>query len=159
MHFDDTFCIHDVFRGLGDDLFRIGQLYNDECSVDFGVSLNDLISTELTARGYLSAGCSHPVTIYSGEGKDTYDVLHNKCNLELDGGSGDDLFIVRSFIQVAVDGSIEDLQRGNTTIRGGDGVDEFYIASHEDPTEDMPSYISNNFVDVDGGECSIFFAI
>jgi hypothetical protein len=50
-----------------------------------------------------------------------------------------------------MDGSLDDPQLGNATLRGGEDVDVFYVASHHDPTEDMPVYIVNNFVDIDGG--------
>lgn len=76
-----------------------------------------------------------------------------KCNIELDGERGRDVFFVRSFIWVInpEDGSIEAPSLGNATIRGGEDVDDFYIASHNDPVEDMPPYIVNNYVDIDGG--------
>lgn len=152
MYFDDTFCIYDVFGGDDNDSFYIGQLYNDERMAASGVSTIDPIATTLTARGFLSDGCSHPVTIYSGKGNDTFDVHRNKCNIELDGEMGNDAFVVRSFIYVTAEGnSPQELQLGNATIRGGEGVDQFYVAGHDDPLQGMPSYISNHFVDVDGG--------
>ena len=45
---------------------------------------------------------------FTGQGNDFFDVLRNKCNMELDGESGNDVFIVRSFI----DGSLEDQTLG-----------------------------------------------
>lgn len=45
----------------------------------------------------------------SGDGEDSFDVLRNKCILDLNGESGDDSFVVRSFIMaVADDGSLEE---------------------------------------------------
>ena len=153
MYFDDTFCIIDVFGGDDNDSFYVGQMFNDDRTESYGITEYDSIATTLTARGYLSDGCSHPVTLYGGNGNDFYDILRNKCNIELDGERGRDVFVVRSFIWVInpEDGSIEAPSLGNATIRGGEDVDDFYIASHNDPVEDMPPYIVNNYVDIDGG--------
>ena len=72
--------------------------------------------------------------------------------MEIDGELDDDIFVVRSFIMVENGvGSMEDPKLGNTTIRGGEGADVFYVSSHDDPMADMPVYIANNFVDIDGG--------
>lgn len=49
----------------------------------------------------------------SGSGDDKYDILRNKCVLDLNGESGEDSFVVRSFIMaVANDGSLEELAPG-----------------------------------------------
>jgi hypothetical protein len=47
--------------------------------------------------------------LYSpGHGEDFYDILRNKCILDLNGEAGDDSFVVRSFVMVvADDGSLE----------------------------------------------------
>lgn len=48
-----------------------------------------------------------------GHGDDAYDILRNGCNLELDGESGDDVFVVRSFAVVeAEDNSMDDPRLG-----------------------------------------------
>lgn len=55
-----------------------------------------------------------------GDGNDSFNVLQNKCNMELNGESGDDHFNVRSFMVIAEDGSVEAPELGNTTnIDGG----------------------------------------
>lgn len=69
MFFDDTFCIYDVIGGDGNESFHIGQLYNDSRITAYGISPIDPITTTLTARGYLSDGCSHPVTLNGGKWK------------------------------------------------------------------------------------------
>jgi hypothetical protein len=88
-------------------------MYNDDRTAAYGVSTIDPIKTTLTTKGYLSDGCSHPITLNGGSGNDAYDVLRNKCILDLNGESGDDAFVVRSFIMaVADDGSLEDPNLG-----------------------------------------------
>ena len=67
-----------------------------------------------SARGYVSDGCSHPITLNGGDGNDFYDVLRNKCSMDLNGESGNDTFVFRSFIMVVADngGSLEDPMLG-----------------------------------------------
>lgn len=48
----------------------------------------------------LRANCSRIADglSYLGDGDDQVNVLHNKCNVYIDGGIGNDTFVVRSFI-------------------------------------------------------------
>lgn len=71
-------------------------MYNGVRNESYGV--REEIDVTLTTKGYLSDGCSHPVTINGGYGGDFFDVLRNTCILDLNGESGDDSFTVRSFI-------------------------------------------------------------
>ena len=63
-------------------------MFNSERNETYGVSTGDPIAWTLTTKGFLSDGCSHPVSIYGGHGDDTFDVLRNKCVLDLNGDSG-----------------------------------------------------------------------
>lgn len=56
-------------------------MFNDDRTEKYGVSTADPIKTTLTTKGYLSDGCSHPVTINGGYGNDFFDILRNKCIL------------------------------------------------------------------------------
>ena len=50
---------------------------------------------------------------FLGVGDDIFDVLRNKCILDLNGESGDDSFVVQLFVMaVAYDGSLEDPSLG-----------------------------------------------
>ena len=88
VHFDDTIGIMDVFGGKGNDTFKVGQMFNSERNETYGVSTDDPIDWTLTTKGFLSDGCSHDVTINGGYGNDAFDVLRNKCILDLNGESG-----------------------------------------------------------------------
>lgn len=66
VHFDDTICTMDVFGGNENDSFHIGQMYFDNRTAVYGISTNDPIMTTLTTKGYLSDGCSHPITLNGG---------------------------------------------------------------------------------------------
>ena len=70
-------------------------MFNDARNETYGVSTSDFIDTTLTTKGYLSDGCSHPVTINGGYGNDVFDVLRNKCILDLNGESGNDVSLVQ----------------------------------------------------------------
>lgn len=78
----------DVFGGKGNDTFKVGQMFNSERNETYGVSTDDPIDWTLTTKGFLSDGCSHPVTINGGYGNDIFDVLRNTCILDLNGESG-----------------------------------------------------------------------
>ena len=108
----------DVFGGNDTDSFFIGQMFNDDSSPR-GVSTEDPVRTTLTTKGYLSDGCTHPVTINGGYGGDYFDILRNKCILDLNGESGDDSFTVRSFIAVVTDsGDLLYNTTGKTNLHG-----------------------------------------
>ncbi len=142
------------------DSFKIGQMFNSERNETYGVSIDDPIKYTLTTKGFLSDGCSHPVTINGGYGNDTFDVLRNKCVLDLNGDSDNDSFVVRSFaapeilvngtlsdetfkINIKPCGSTADEDRGENFTCGDNSV------AIELPGD--PDYLVNSLVDIDGG--------
>ena len=151
-----------VDGGPNRDEFRFGQMFNSERSNETsGVSTEDYIKTTLTTKGYLSDGCTHPVTVNGDKGNDFFDVLRNKCFLDLNGMSGDDGFVVRSFIAaIAEDGTLVDPKLGKVKAAGGDDTDivEVIGDSSQNLTDFFslrentdPDYLVNSLVDVDGG--------
>ena len=66
------------------------QMFNSKRTAHW---VDDPIDTTLTTKGYLSDGCSHPVSIYGYFGNDFFDVLRNKCILDLNGESGESLLV------------------------------------------------------------------
>ena len=62
-------------------------------------SLNpqDIFGTVATTRGWLSAGASQPLVAVGDVGDDVFTVYSNQAPLRLEGGDGNDLFIVRGF--------------------------------------------------------------
>ncbi len=122
------------------------------------------IETTLTTRGYLSDGCppDRPLSINGVYGPDFFDVLRNRCVLDLNGESGDDSFTVRSFLLARrIDTDDWGYDTENITLSGGfsinnstnssgaleDGNDSFVV---ENP-EELPDYVVNSLVDIDGG--------
>jgi hypothetical protein len=76
VHFDDTFAVMDVFGGDEKDSFFVGQMFNDDRTTAYGVSTTDPIQTTLTTKGYLSDGCSHPITVNGGK-QTEYDYFNH----------------------------------------------------------------------------------
>ena len=109
--------------------------------------MNDPIITTLTTKGYLSNGNSHSINIRGMFGDDLFDVARNLQPLDLDGNSGDDLFVIRSFIALVInsDGTTSDPALGELKLGGSDGNDSFDIRGND------PDYVVNSLVDVDGG--------
>jgi hypothetical protein len=108
------------------------------------VLVNDPITTTLTTQGYLSDGNSHPITLNGEYGDDFFDVLRNQQLLDLNGGSGDEIFVVRSFVnlEVAKNGSLSAPNLGKLKLAGGDGTDTFDFKGED------PDYVTNSLVDV-----------
>jgi hypothetical protein len=135
-------------------------MFNSERNETYGVSTADPISYTLTTKGFLSDGCSHPVTINGGYGNDTFDVLRNRCVLDLNGDSGDDSFVVRSFAapEILPSGELRNTT-GNVTIKTCDpsaaiGSNGNYTCGNNNIAVDAPAnpdYLVNSLVDIDGG--------
>ncbi|MFL6033492.1 MAG: hypothetical protein ACJ74I_00290, partial [Gaiellaceae bacterium] len=112
---DDNSTITTLDGGLGNDKFRIGQIYglqrdtlaaaanpvsSDGLTRDTtGGSLNpqDVFATVATTRGWLSAGASQPLVAEGDKGDDEFIVYSNQAPLRLEGGDDNDLFVVRGF--------------------------------------------------------------
>lgn len=100
---------------------------------------------------------------------DFFDVLRNKCILDLNGESGDDAFTVRSFIAVIGIGGELIYDAGKATLTGGDsdcgdegsedfdasncisGGDDMFQIVDPPVADDLPDYVVNSLVDIDGG--------
>lgn len=133
--------------------FRFGQMYKSPRDADAGVADADPIYVTNTTKGYLSDGNSHKITVNGGNGGDTFDVLRNKDILDLNGQSGNDIFVVRSFVHLEYeDGDkttapdLEDLG-----VNAGEDDDLMDIKGDFSAKEDDPDYVVNSLVDIDGG--------
>eukprot|EP00957_Ditylum_brightwellii_P198274 15108763-Ditylum_brightwellii.AAC.1 len=73
-------------------------MYNSDCAnkAESRVSTNDPITTTPAAKGYLSDGCHalYSITINSDGGDDMFDMLCNKCTLDLNGEGSSDLLLL-----------------------------------------------------------------
>ena len=121
-------------------------MFNSERNESYGVSIADPIQYTLTTKGFLSDGCSHPVTINGGYGNDTFDVLRNKCILDLNGDSDNDSFVVRSFAAATGNITIKACDKNASDSNYTCGDNRFAV---EPPAN--PDYLVNSLVDIDGG--------
>lgn len=139
-------------------------MFNAERNETYGVSVDDPIEWTLTTKGYLSDGCSHPITINGGFGDDSFDVLRNKCVLDLNGNSDNDNFVVRSFaaLPLTEDGNIineTDIENDiaihvcNETLSANETVSGYTCGDNKVAVEPPanPDYLVNSLVDIDGG--------
>ena len=129
---DDNSTITTLNGGAGDDKFNVGQLYGEG---DGHISFNTEFTPTLTdtTRGMLSNGVSYATTINGGSGGDTFQILRNVAVLQLNGESGDDMFIVRTFLKEG-----DDTSDANTGINSGGGTN-------------VVQYVVNAPVSIDGG--------
>src|SRR3954454_6950419 len=118
----------------GNDIFEIGQLYY---LYSIGIDPADLVAT---TRGDLSAGVSFPTVINGGTGEDFFEVFHNLAELQLNGEAGDDTFVLRTFIEVDKQTTVnagqgQDLvqyvMNAPVLINGGDGFDKVIVIGTE----------------------------
>lgn len=135
-------------------------MFNSERNESYGVSVDDPITYTLTTKGFLSDGCSHPVTINGGYGDDSFDVLRNKCILDLNGDSDNDNFVVRSFAapEILPDGKLSNETFDVAVKVCGSSADdvreEDYTCGDNNVNVEVPAnpdYLVNSLVDIDGG--------
>jgi hypothetical protein len=132
-------------------------MFNSERNETYGVSIDDPIEYTLTTKGFLSDGCSHPVTINGGYGNDFFDVLRNKCVLDLNGDSDNDSFVVRSFAapEILANGTLSDETFKIGLKPCGSNADEENFTCGDNrilvEVPANPDYLVNSLVDIDGG--------
>jgi Ca2+-binding RTX toxin-like protein len=127
---DDTTTLVTARGEAGNDFFQVGQIFKSPRAAAAGVESADAFETILTTRGLLTNGISVSATLDGGDGMDEFVVFRNRAVLNLEGGSGDDLFTIRSFAEEGSHAS---------TVAGGGGAD-------------IVQYVSNAAVNVTGGD-------
>lgn len=132
---DSTFTLN-VDGGEGADSFRIGQVYNASRSNPSLPAISQ-VTTTLTTRGHLSNGNGQPAILSGGRGEDTFRVYRNMGTLQLNGGAGDDVFVVQAFALAETPGVIDE-NLGMTTVASDEGSDTI-------------QYTVNAPVNIDGG--------
>ncbi len=101
-------------------------------AINAAIAFQAGLGEALDGIAYVSDGVRHATTVFGGDGKDLFNVYHNKGTLRLEGEAGNDEFIVRAF--VTVDLSVQ----ADTEINGGGGADTI-------------NYAINAPVSIDGG--------
>ena len=99
----------------------------------------------------MSNGNSHLVSRNGLAGNDFFDVLRNQATADSNGISGDDSFVVRSFVQIiSEDGSLSN-SSGTEEVRlsGEEGNDFYEVVGYEGQV--LHAFVVNSLVDVDGG--------
>ncbi len=133
---DDTRAPITINAGAGNDFFQVGQLYQSRRTPELAnVLAQDVFATIETTKGWLSNGISNPMTINGGSGEDLFIVFHNLAVLTLNGGDDNDTFLIQAF---ALAGSQEDT-RELTDLSGDAGAD-------------LIQYAVNAPVNINGGD-------
>ena len=174
--FDDNSSLTTVNGGSGNDTFQIGQLLGGEV----GFTLD--VDTELTevTWGQLTNGVSYSTTINGGGGNDLFNVYHNLAVVQLNGDSGDDTFVIRTFLGIDENTSIDSghgrdlieyIWNAPVSINGGAGFDTVVIIGTEADDEFVitadgvygagryVAFIGVEQLDVDGAEGDDIFNV
>jgi Ca2+-binding RTX toxin-like protein len=98
--FVDDAAVPTTLRGsVGMDTFQIGQQFNSPRDANANLQPEDFFLVDQTSLGtYISAGISGTMSVYGGDGDDTFTVLRNQEVLSLFGENGDDTFIIKAFL-------------------------------------------------------------
>ena len=88
MNIVETPCNLTVNTAGGDDVIRVGVLYESE---------PDGISTIHTSKGWGSAGAVHTLKINTGDGDDRVEMNFATGEVIFSGGEGDDLFYIQEY--------------------------------------------------------------
>jgi len=132
---DDNSAPTTLNGGAGSDSFQIGQLFGTDRVPPTNVAAGDQITTIHTTRGYVSVGATYAVTANGGGAPvngvpltttDTFIMYHNDATVSLNGGGGDNLFVVQAF---ALFGSHNpDPSQQQTNVNGGNGANTIEYA-------------------------------
>ncbi|MBD2449019.1 DUF4347 domain-containing protein [Nostoc sp. FACHB-152] len=139
---DNNWTQTTVKGGLGNDSFQVGQVFKTERDVaKANLAFEDEFATTQTTRGFLSNGVSFTTTIEGEAGEDTFVVFRNTATLDLAGGDGNDLFVIRSFAEEGSSDSAVDAGAGADTVEyvvnaalnitGGAGIDTLRVIGTE----------------------------
>ncbi len=99
-YLDDTTVPTTINGGTGNNAFQVGQVFQSPRLANANLPTADQFDTTLTSRGYLSNGISAPTTINGGTGTDSYIGYNNQASLSLNGGGGNNTFVIRSFVKL-----------------------------------------------------------
>ncbi|MEW6157779.1 MAG: hypothetical protein AB1813_10120, partial [Verrucomicrobiota bacterium] len=133
---NDTGAGTAVYLGSGNDTIVIGfvpqinDAGNTNVEYPFGLPIAD--------TNNMTNGNSHVMSVYGEEGNDEFEVNHNKAEQFLNGGNGDDTFVINTFLTLKENpGRPEDVTN-LATLFGGDGANRY-------------SYLQNAPVTIAGG--------
>jgi hypothetical protein len=118
------------------------------CVLVFSTLKRANLSHELTfiVAPFNDEGNSHTIVLNGQGGEDYFDIVRNTQLLDLNGDSGNDVFVIRSFLALRIiEGVIQDSDTGDVKAHGGKDNDFFEIG------DTVTSYVVNAGVDVDGG--------
>ncbi|HVZ63437.1 MAG TPA: LEPR-XLL domain-containing protein, partial [Lacunisphaera sp.] len=122
---DETTTAGTIYGEAGADSFTVGRILTAA-----GTPAPTGIDTIATTRGHLSYGNRADLSLRGGDNNDYFEINHNQSEIYLYGEAGDDLFLLRTFLQ---EGS------ALSNVAGGTGTNSI-------------QYVANGPVHIDGGE-------
>ena len=125
---DDTAALTVINMGSGDDEIVIAtvpytfDLGNRTLEYPDGVPIAD--------TSHMTNGNSFALYVLGGRGNDRFEVNHNRCQLFLHGGSGDDVFLLKTFLALKENPDNPNEITNEPDVFGGAGMNRYnYVQS------------------------------
>ena len=141
---DDNIAETEVYLGAGKDTVTIGTVVTKPSVRDASVPVVDLDKT--------SAGVSNRTQVFGGTGNDEFEINYNKAEIWLYGETGDDLFIINTFLVDKAEVTEEKLPKGKNML-GGEGNNTYDARTGQKFTDELQFYafLQSANVNIDGG--------
>jgi len=140
---DDNRTNTEISLGSGKDTVTIGTVVTTLDSR--GVPVVDLSRT--------TPGVTAPTQIFGGTGNDEFEVNYNRAEIWLYGETGDDLFIINTYL-IAKQDLTDDRRPKARSILGGLGANTYDLRTEVDAPktqQQLYDYLQNANVNIDGG--------
>ena len=144
---DDNRADTEVYLGAGRDTITIGT-----------------VATTLDSRGipvvdfdHTTPGVTSRAQVFGGTGNDEFEINYNKAEIWLYGESGDDTFIVNTFLVSKVPNETEAQKKAKMPkareLIGGLGANKYDVKTKDTPqnTAELYDYLQSANVNIDGG--------
>ena len=135
---DDTLAWAGIFAGAGDDSVFVGTVLGNATTTTAD-------GREIVYVTEITNGVSYSADVFGDSGNDYLEVNHNRADISLSGGYGDDTFFMRSHLgldgnQLATyqgialstgedeDEILNTIGNGHVSVDGGSGFDSFALA-------------------------------
>ena len=143
---DDNRADTEVYLGSGKDTVAIGTVETRDSANGDGVPVVDLANT--------TPGVTARTQIFGGSGNDEFEINYNKAEIWLYGETGDDLFIINTFLVEKTDLLDPENRPKSRSLVGGLGTNTYDVRTGDNgpaTQQALYDYLQSANVNIDGG--------